>query len=158
VRARRINHVSVRAIDLEESIRFYVDLLGLEPVPTPNFGHPVQWLRLGEQQFHLFLDDEGPAPRFHHLAVDVDDFEAVVKRARELGLFDGDTFGDSLRELPGGEVQMYIRDPAGNLVEIDWPDASTLDSSVVGELPKLADSVPQSPENQQARLFTGPGT
>jgi lactoylglutathione lyase len=30
-------------------------------------------------------------------------------------------------------VQMYLRDPAGNMVEVNWPDASTLDRSVVTE-------------------------
>lgn len=28
---------------------------------------------------------------------------------------------------------MYLRDPAGNMVEVNWPDASTLDHSVVTE-------------------------
>jgi hypothetical protein len=30
-------------------------------------------------------------------------------------------------------VQMYLRDPSGNMVEVNWPDASTLDRSVVTE-------------------------
>jgi len=30
-------------------------------------------------------------------------------------------------------VQMYLRDPAGNMVEVNRPDASTLDRSVVTE-------------------------
>ena len=42
----RINHVSVNARDLQESVAFYVDLLGAEPLTTPNFGLPVQWLAL----------------------------------------------------------------------------------------------------------------
>jgi lactoylglutathione lyase len=154
VRAVGINHVSVRAVDMEESIRFYTDLLGLDLLPTPDFGRPVQWLRLGDQQFHLFLDEE-PSPRFHHLGIDVDDFEAVFTKAKALGLFDDDAFGASLRRLPGGEVQMYIRDPAGNLVEFDWPDYTTLDPAVVGEIPSLEDVVPQSAEGRSARLYTG---
>ncbi len=28
---------------------------------------------------------------------------------------------------------MYVRDPAGNLVEVNWPDVTTLDRSVVAE-------------------------
>ena len=43
----RINHVSVNALDLEDSVEFYVDLLGAERIATPNFGLPVQWLALG---------------------------------------------------------------------------------------------------------------
>ena len=109
--------MSVRAIDMEESIRFYVDVFGMEPIPTPNFGRDVQWLRLGDQQLHLFQDDR-PAPRFHHLGIDVDDFESVYSKVRELGVFDGDSLGPAVRRLPGGEVQMYLRDPAGNLIRI----------------------------------------
>jgi len=30
-----------------------------------------------------------------------------------------------------------VRDPAGNMVEINWPDAGTLDRSVVGEIHKI---------------------
>src|ERR1700738_463620 len=49
-----------------------------------------------------------------------------------------------LRGRPSGWVQMYIRDPAGNLVEIDWPDASTLDAALVAELYPLEADVPQA--------------
>jgi catechol 2,3-dioxygenase-like lactoylglutathione lyase family enzyme len=35
----RINHVSVNARDLQESVDFYVDLLGAQPIPTPNFDY-----------------------------------------------------------------------------------------------------------------------
>ena len=120
MRALRINHVSIKADDLEESARFYEDLFGMERIPTPKFPDgPVLWLRLGDQQLHLFERDT-PAPMYHHLAFDVDDFEAVYRKARELGLLDAETWGDQIREHPAGWVQMYLRDPAGNLVEIDW--------------------------------------
>ena len=48
---------------------------------------------------------------------------------------------------------MYIRDPAGNLVEIDSPDVSTLDRSVFGEIKKLGDSVPQTGDALRATLY-----
>ena len=35
-------------------------------------------------------------------------------------------------------MQLYVRDPAGNLVEINWPDAATLDRSVVTSIEKVA--------------------
>lgn len=50
----QINHVSVNALNLDESVRFYEDLLGVERIPTLNFGIPVQWLALGRTQLHLF--------------------------------------------------------------------------------------------------------
>lgn len=152
MRATRFNHVSIHATDMEESLRFYTEVFGMERLPSPNFSGHVEWLRLGEQQVHLFTSD-GPAPRGHHFAVDVDDFEAVYLKAKELGLLDDGTFGASVRELPGGAVQMYIRDPAGNLVEIDWPDVSSLDGSVVTAISRLEDERPQTGQAARATLY-----
>jgi lactoylglutathione lyase len=154
VRATGINHVSVSAPDLEASVRFYTEVFGMERVPAPKFpDQVVAWLRLGEQQLHLF-QREG-APRYHHFALDVDDFEAAYLKVRELEVRDDATFLSGLRELPGGEAQMYLRDPAGNLVEVDWPDASSLDRVVVSDIERLVDLVPQDAEGLAARLYAG---
>jgi lactoylglutathione lyase len=152
VRAKRLNHVSIHASDMEESLRFYVEVFGMERLPSPNFSQHVEWLRLGDQQLHLFKRD-APAPEFHHIALDVDDFEAAYLKARELGILDEIAFGASIRELPGGAVQMYIRDPAGNLVEVDWPDISTLDRNVVTNITRLADERPQTGDAARAALY-----
>jgi lactoylglutathione lyase len=152
VRATRFNHVSIHATDMAESLRFYTEVFGMERLPSPNFSGHVEWLRLGDQQLHLFTSD-GPAPRGHHLALDVDDFESVYLKARELGFLDDGTFGAAVRELPDGAVQMYIRDPAGNLVEIDWPDVSALDRSVVTAISRLEDERPQTGDAGRATLY-----
>lgn len=93
------------------------------------------------------------APRFHHFAIDVDDFEQTYLEARRRGLLEDRPFGAAVRELPDGSAQMYIRDPAGNLVEIDTPDASTLDRSVVGEIPRIADTVGATETQGSATLY-----
>jgi lactoylglutathione lyase len=151
VRATRLNHVSIHAYDMDESLRFYTEVLGMERLPSPDFGNDVEWLRLGEQQLHLFKR-ETPAPEFHHIALDVDDFEAAYSMAKERAIHD-ETLGPHVREFPDGAVQMYIRDPAGNLVEVDWPDVSTLDRSIVIDIPKVADERPQSEEALRSTLY-----
>src|SRR5436305_1192355 len=83
--ATRFNPVSIHANDMEESLRFYAEIFGMERVPRPDFDLHVEWLRLGQQQLHLFKRDT-PAPEFHHLALDVDDFEAAYLKPKELGL------------------------------------------------------------------------
>jgi catechol 2,3-dioxygenase-like lactoylglutathione lyase family enzyme len=123
MRAAGLNHVSVVAHDLEESVRFYVEVLGLEPLPTPDFGFPVQWLRAGALQVHLFERPDDP-PSHAHFAFEVDDVVASYERARELGILDRTSFGYAIAELPGGEAQLYIRDPAGNLLELDHPEGA----------------------------------
>jgi lactoylglutathione lyase len=50
-------------------------------------------------------------------------------------------------------VQMYLRDPAGNLVEVDWPDVKTLDRTVVTSLGSLADERPQTGDAARATLY-----
>lgn len=151
-RALGLNHVSVSATDLGASVRFYADLFGMEEIQTPNFGFPVRWLRVGDQQLHLFERPEA-APRYHHVALTVDDFENVYARAEALDCFDTTTFGRYLIELPGDTIQLYLRDPAGNLVEVDADGASRLPDSIAAGMTRLADLQPQSADNLRATLF-----
>jgi YD repeat-containing protein len=142
------------ASDIEESTRFYEVVFGMERVATPIFAEPVVWLQLGDQQLHLF-ERQGEVPRYHHVAIDVDDLEAVYVKAKELGVLDSDTFGSEVREHPSGWVQMYLRDPAGNLIEVDWPDASTLDRSIITDIRRLDDEIPQTGSARDATLYSG---
>ena len=148
----RINHVSINALDLQQSIDFYVDLLGAERMPTPNFGIPVQWLALGDTQLHLFERDLTPTSH-HHLGITVSDLEPVYRAAERHGAFDHVAFGNHLVELPGDVVQMYVRDPAGNLVEIDHHGVARLAPDLRRLLKGLWELHPQSEEQMQGRLF-----
>jgi catechol 2,3-dioxygenase-like lactoylglutathione lyase family enzyme len=152
--ATRINHVSVSAPDLEASVAWYRELFGARPIATPNFGFPVQWLGIGDTQLHLFNRDL-EAPRHHHFAVTVDEVEPVYTRAEELGAFDREAFGHHLYELPGDTVQLYLRDPGGNLVEVDSPGVGRLPDAIRADLKRLADVHPQDEENASARLYVG---
>src|SRR3954467_14428367 len=96
----RINHVSVNALDLQESVDFYVDPLGAEPITTPNFGLPVQWLGMGRAQLPLFERDPTPTPH-HHLRITGDALEPVYRAAERRGAFDDQAFKNHLVELPG---------------------------------------------------------
>jgi lactoylglutathione lyase len=150
--ATRINHVSVSAKSVAESVAFYVDVLGLEPVATPDFGFPVQWLKLGDVQLHVFEHTQRDAPISHHVALEVDDFPAVLRRVRELGIEDRETFGHWLYRLPDGAAQLYLRDPGGNLIEIDQPDADALDPELTVEMRPLPR--PQDGDAATATLWT----
>jgi catechol 2,3-dioxygenase-like lactoylglutathione lyase family enzyme len=150
----RINHVSVHADDLQTSVAFYVHLLDAEPLPTPNFGVPVQWLGLGDTQLHVF-ERAARAPSHHHFAVTVEELEPVYRRAEALGAFDHEAFGGHLIELPGDVAQTYVRDPAGNLMELDTPGASRLPEDLRRVIKPLASLHEQSEENLRGRLYVG---
>ena len=157
VRVTGINHVSIPALDVDETMRFYQEVFGMERIPSPNFGGPVRWLRLGDLQLHIFSVAEQPRRTYQHLGIEVDDFEAAYLKLRELDAFEEGSRFRYLFELPSGEVQMYFRDPSDNLVEIDWPDVETLDRSVFGDdLKRLDEWFPQSGESLRATLFLRP--
>jgi catechol 2,3-dioxygenase-like lactoylglutathione lyase family enzyme len=150
----QINHVSVSARDLRTSVDFYVELLGAEPIPTPNFGLSVQWLALGATQLHLFERDV-EAPGYHHLGITVDDLEPAYRVAERRDAFDRESFGNHLVELPGDVVQLYVRDPAGNLVELDHAGMARLPDDVRRQVKPLRELHPQSEEQLRGRLFVG---
>jgi catechol 2,3-dioxygenase-like lactoylglutathione lyase family enzyme len=152
MKAIRLNHVSISAIDVEESARFYEQLFGMERIATYKFAFPSQYLRVGDQQLHLFQRDT-QAPTYHHIALDVDDFVEAYERTKELGLHDPKTFFWHIYELPDGSVQMYIRDPGGNLIELNHPDVASLDRSRLVELKPLNDDVPQTGDALRATLY-----
>ena len=121
----------------------------MERIPTPTFAAPVQWLRVGDMQLHLFLDD-GPRRSRHHLGITIDDFDAAYEAVKART---SDTWGWQLVELPSRQVQLYFRDPSDNLIELNWPDADTLDRSRYPELRRIADHIPQKPDAEEAVLY-----
>jgi catechol 2,3-dioxygenase-like lactoylglutathione lyase family enzyme len=148
--ATGLNHVSVRADDLEESVRFYEEVFGAERLPTYAFGFPVQYLKLGDLELHIFQRGDTSVSAFHHFGLNVDDFEHVYLKARDLDIFDRSAFFSHVYSVPNGSVRMYLRDPADNLVEVNWSDVSTLDRSVVGEIKRLEDWLPQGADAPRA--------
>ena len=156
-----INHVSILATDLEASIEFYVELLGpehCERIPTPDFGvpAPVQWLRVGDRAIHLFELPIPVASTYYHFGVgarDIEHFHHCFRFARELGVLESNTYGHYIYEMPGGDVQLYITDPAGNLVEIDWRDAGEVDRELVTDFRSIADRKPQGEDSLTSSLY-----
>ena len=122
----------------------------MERISTAKFSEPVLWLRAGTNQLHLFEADEVATLRAH-VSFDVDDFDALYARAKEMGILDSRAFGSPLRVHPAGWVQLYLRDPADNLLEVDWPDASTLAPETLADAKELGG---QEGDAATATLYT----
>lgn len=151
--ALTINHVTIPVRDFDESEQFFADILGAERLISPNVGLPVRWLRVGDGQIHL-LHDDGGSRGLAHFGVTVDDLATVYERARLRGALDPAVNGHHLWELPGGVVQLYLRDPSGNLIEVNARDASALPEHVRADVRAVADAHPQTAENLEARLLS----
>ena len=50
MRTQDLNHVALHVADLEASMEFYGETLGLELIERPAFDFPGAWYRLGEAQ------------------------------------------------------------------------------------------------------------
>ncbi|HEX3947596.1 MAG TPA: VOC family protein [Acidimicrobiales bacterium] len=107
-----VHHVAVNAADVDESVAFYVGLLGMtRREDRPDFGVAGAWLDAGDQQVHLI---EAPVPdnRGQHFAVLVADLEASVAELRRHGV----TVSDP-SDQPQSR-QAFLLDPSGNAVEL----------------------------------------
>jgi len=96
---KSINHVAVVVDDMEKSLAFWRDALGIElhelrDVPAEK--SQVAFLPVGESEIELVRptsDDSGIArflarrgPGMHHLCVEVDDIQAMLARLKVQGV------------------------------------------------------------------------
>jgi lactoylglutathione lyase len=122
-----IQHVNLMVDDLASATRFYRDVIGLAPIDTPDLGFPAQFFAIGaDQELHVNqLDDTRPERA--HFCLRVDDFDGIVARAEASHAIETATWGLAKR-LPSGVMQLFVRDPAGNLIEIACdPDQAIAD-------------------------------
>lgn len=122
-KAININHVALVVSNLEEACEFYEKELGMEAIPAFLFDYPTAFFKINEdQQLHLTEWEDTYSFR-GHLCLQVDDINTIYWRMKELGVIDVKPWGH-VRQLPDGPIQMFVRDPSGNLVELSSaPDA-----------------------------------
>lgn len=118
-----INHVTLIVDNLEESAKFYENELGLEPLPAFIFDYPAAFFKVNDtQQIHLSEWDDAQSIR-GHVCLNVKDFDTLFKRFKALNIIDTEAWG-GIKKMPDGSMQMFVRDPANNLVElVSFPDA-----------------------------------
>lgn len=112
-----IHHVNLMVDDLVAADEFYGDVLGLERAPTPDLGFPAQFFRVDENQELHVNQLEDRRPERAHFCLRVGDFNGLFARVHALGIIETDTWG-RVRRLPTGVMQLFVRDPSGNLIEL----------------------------------------
>jgi catechol 2,3-dioxygenase-like lactoylglutathione lyase family enzyme len=113
-----IQHVALDVDDLGRAMWFYCEVLGMHPIDRPaSLGDNGVWLSLASgAQLHLVQSDTFEAPRTgQHVAFQVDDIDGVIEQFRKAGAEPTDAFD------VGAGRQSFLRDPAGNLVELNQP-------------------------------------
>jgi catechol 2,3-dioxygenase-like lactoylglutathione lyase family enzyme len=128
-----IQHVNVNVESLDEAIPFYRDILGLPLDDTPDQGFRSQFFRIGQTQQQIHMNEMHDERQFRgHFCLVVPDFMTVFRRARAAGVIDVKAWG-KVRQLPSGKMQMFVRDPSGNLVEIASAGNDAIDLAIFCE-------------------------
>lgn len=113
----RIHHVTVTVPTQEVARAFYGGVLGLAEIEKPEgVTATTTWFRLGAHELHVTVEPEQPRSR-RHLALEVNDLEAVRSRLIAAGVE-----VDDRAPLPGFRDRCFLRDPAGNRIELVEPD------------------------------------
>jgi catechol 2,3-dioxygenase-like lactoylglutathione lyase family enzyme len=113
-----VHHVSLNVSDTEEAARFYEEALGLTRIERPDFGFPGAWFDTGRGQIHLLEVHGHTAPDGQHFAFQVDDIDAVVAALVDRGV----EVSPPSAGLAGAGRQAFLKDPSGNLIELNQPD------------------------------------
>jgi lactoylglutathione lyase len=117
-----ITHLALRVEDMEASLEFYCDVLGLEKAfeLEDDTGAPwIVYVKLTEGQFiELFYGEKG-AKRitsplgFEHLCLEVEDIEKIADRLRDQGV----TLDVEPQQGKDGNYQCWAQDPDGTPIE-----------------------------------------
>jgi catechol 2,3-dioxygenase-like lactoylglutathione lyase family enzyme len=112
-----IDHVGIHVSDLERSLRFYGETLGLKLYRRMKIGDvEIAFLDLRGTYLELVhrrgAPEGPPKGRWSHVALVVDDFDGVVSRIEEMGL------GLRRITLPDGTRIVFFKDPDGHDVEV----------------------------------------
>lgn len=144
---KRIDHYSIRTLDVEASRKFYTEVIGLTVGPRPPFKFPGLWLYNGGPPVDL-EHAQGNYGIVHVMGVDPDDPQGLIDT---LGYLDPETLKGGTgaldhvalsvtgregmiercknnnvsyfeRTVPTlGLHQMFLKDPNGIIIELNFP-------------------------------------
>lgn len=113
-----MNHFTVLTKNLESSVQFYAQILGLSEGPRPGLSLPGAWLYCnGLPIVHLISSDTSASPFgvLDHMALSARDLPGFQQRLQSLGIPFTLT-----KQIDTGIWQLFFRDPDGAKIELDF--------------------------------------
>lgn len=106
---RGLNHITIAVSDLERSLRFYTDILGMQGYVRWDRG---AYLSLGELWFCLSSDKAAPAQDYSHIAFDIaqGDFLPFAEKLKAAGVIEW-------KQNSSEGHSIYFLDPDGHRFE-----------------------------------------
>lgn len=116
-----LDHYTIGTPDLERSVAFYEQAIGLVSGPRPPFDFPGAWLYAGERPIvHLFVADAAGAPRtgaFDHIAFTAHGIDEMAKR------LEARSIPYRRQTVPGRTMQqLFLTDPDGIRLELNFAE------------------------------------
>jgi catechol 2,3-dioxygenase-like lactoylglutathione lyase family enzyme len=117
-----LDHYTINVSDLDATVAFYTDVLGLKNGERPAFQFPGAWLYCGDTPIvHLIAGHESldtGTGTIDHVAFRGEGLSAYTAKLTEKGI----AFEE--RDVPGKPLhQVFLHDPNGVKVEINfWDD------------------------------------
>lgn len=112
-----LDHVSLQVADVETSIDFYENKIGLRPLERPLFDFAGAWFELPDgRQLHLIGGRTEPlrsaGSRGDHFALRVESAQRAADHLKERSVvFKGP------KARPDGAIQVFAIDPDGHCIE-----------------------------------------
>ena len=119
---KKLLHTRYRVADLEKTVAFYKDVLGLQEIRRQTSGRGSQLIFLkapqSDEEIELCkFDQSGPVivgPDLTHLAFEVDDLDKFAREAAAKGY----PLSDGPHRTQGGGVIAFIDAPEGYEIEL----------------------------------------
>jgi len=131
LKIKQIDHLVLRALDVEAMIAFYVDVIGCSVEKTQREAGLYQ-LRAGNSLIDLIFVDERPGKtedvtpgkegrNLDHFCLSIDPFDTdqVIRYLKSKGIDPGKV--ESRYGAEGYGPSIYVTDPEGNIVELKGP-------------------------------------
>ena len=120
----RFNHLAIFVRDLNNSARFYSEVIGLDEIQNTTGKSTIRWFSLGNGvELHVLSGDNSGVvlKKEVHFAVAASDLDAVMKSLDAKGVEYSDWAGTVHRAgvRADGVRQIYIQDPDGYWVELN---------------------------------------
>ena len=119
---KKLLHTRYRVKDLEKTVDFYKNVLGLEEMRRQTSGRGSQLVFFkapgSDEEIEICkFDESGPVvvgPDLTHLAFEVDDLEKFAREAKAKGY----SLSDGPHETSGGSLIAFIDAPEGYEIEL----------------------------------------
>ncbi|RVU30098.1 lactoylglutathione lyase [Neptunomonas marina] len=127
----RLLHTMLRVVDLEKSINFYTEILGMKLLRRKDYPEgkfTLAFLGYGDEANHTALelthnwdtDSYELGNAYGHIAIEVDDVYQACEAIKAKG---GDVVRDAgpMKNSTSGTILAFVKDPDGYMIELLSP-------------------------------------